>query len=215
MDIVSAFRAYYERHAVGRLDIVSALRMIFVDKGYHILFDWERLRRYLWDLAPAEEPFRARFALLFESGAIDHIKNATLDAYRYKEHFERAEKALLKAGLTSTLAKETVFAMYDALGFPVDTSRLEKTELVGEDTYYLGQTKDGLPHGRGHQEFSIEGDVYDSRDGQWINGKLCGFLHSWVGATENYCFCIDDGHVIGKSTVINEDGGIYVHEYEV
>ncbi len=218
-DIKEVLRAVYERRAGEKLDMVEAIRMIFADRGYHALFDYAELRKYLWDLSPHEETERRRFALIYESGAIEEIRAATLDAYNYKEHFEAAEKLLMGAGLEPDIAHQTVYIFYEALGFPMH-KKWRDPQRISEDGgnngwIYEGEVRDGKPHGRGHEELIYDGEIYDRRDGLWINGQVYGYLYSEeeLGVTE-HCFCID-GLAIGKVTHIWPNGEVDIDEYPV
>ncbi len=213
MNIAEALKLAMEKKEMEKMEMAEAIRIIFADKGYDILFDYARLRAFLWDMAPEEDLVRKRFSMIYDSGAIAHIKEATHDPYHYKENFEKAERVLSETGLGPEIAHETIFTLYDALGFPVDRP-YKDPQRIDQDGHwtYFGEVKDGVQHGRGHEELVFDGKVYNKRDGLWINGQVYGFLCTVeeLGAVE-YCFCVN-GMIKGKDThVYGEE--IFVDEY--
>ncbi len=211
MNIVEAFQSFYQKRAVGRIEMVQALRMIFADKGYDILFDYPKLRGVLWDLAPAEEMYRARFAAIYESGAIEHIRLATRDPYKQATYFDAAEKALINGGADKALAKDEIFIFREALGFPTDSVAQNPQRLEEEGETYFGEVKNGKRNGRGHEELSIEGDIFERRDALWINDAIYGYCFAVVGGVKEYSFCIN-GKVNGTQTHVTADGAVLTTE---
>ncbi len=214
-ELSRVLRRVYEQRKNEKTDLVEAIRLLFAQKGYDILFDYPQLKKYIWDMASASELERSRFAALYESGAMDGVKAATLDAYHYKSHFAIAEKALLSAGLDREAARRTLFILYDALGFPVDTPVENPQTLHQSDGWvYVGQVKNGKPHGRGVEELIIDGMVFDRREGLWIDGVPYGYFyfHETYG-TEEYGFCVN-GYLKGKDTHVAPSGEVFADDYD-
>ncbi len=182
---------------------VNALRIIFFESGIETLLDYPKLRGKLWDLAPAEFPERERFSAIYETGAVNFIHEAVLDAANYKDNFAKALELLCKADcMTASVAEETLALFYDALGFPSEEACKDTQTLWNGDWEYTGEVENGKPHGRGREALKIDGCEYSTRDGMWLRGKPFGYFHSVDSLrVEAYSFCFD-GWTVGRETRI-------------
>ncbi len=115
--LVRVLSAAYRQKSAAKMDTADAIRLIMAQKGPKIVFSYPKLRKLLWDLAPAEALYRERFAAIYQSGAIRHIQKAVRHPTRHTKHFQLARKRLVEYGLTPEAAWDTVFILYDALGF--------------------------------------------------------------------------------------------------
>ncbi len=197
-----------------KMTTVEALRVCLYENGIEMLLDYPKLRGKLWDLAPAELLWRERFRAIYESGAVMHIREAVLDAGHYAAYFTQAKEKLGKVeGMTPTVVEETVKLFYDALGFPVESGLQHTHTLQDGDWEYTGEVLEGRAHGRGQEVLLMDGNVYSSRDGMWLNGAPFGYFHmvDCLGV-ESYCFCMD-GWMIGKETRIWSEDDIEVIDH--
>lgn len=199
---------------MSKMTTVEALRTCLYENGIEMLLDYPKLCGKLWDLAPAEILGRERFRAVYESGAIEYIHAAVLDAAHYAHCFSQAAETLREAdGMTAAAAEETLSLFYDALGFPAEHPAENARTVLKDDWKYTGEVKDGKPHGVGKEELLLDGVVYSSRDGQWLNGAPFGYFHSVDSlGVESYSFCID-GWIIGKETRIWSEDDIEVIDH--
>ncbi len=212
--LVEALRLAYLSRRTEQVDTVEALRIIFASRGYDALFDYHRLAEDLWSLAPAEKADRESFAAVYESGAINSIRRATQDPYHYATHFTEAELTLEGHGMDPETIRKNLHIFYDALGFPTDAP-LKDPQRIGdkEGWIYVGETKNGRPHGRGCEELIYGGSVYNRRRGVWISGEVYGYfcIEETFGTTE-HCFYVA-GMAKGISTHVAPDGEIFTDEF--
>ena len=202
---------------MSKMTTVEALRTCLYENGIEMLLDYPKLCGKLWDLAPAELLGRERFRAIYETGAVESIHEAVMDAAHYTDHFAKAmEKLCTREGMTVAACEETLMLFYDALGFP-PKKPIENVQTVTEgDWKYTGEIKYGKPHGVGKEELLAYGIVCSSRDGQWLCGSPFGYFHSIDSlGVESYSFCID-GWTIGKETRIWSEDDIEVidHGYD-
>lgn len=197
-----------------KMTTVEALRTCLYENGIEMLLDYPRLRGKLWDLAPAELLWRDRFRAIYDSGAVEHIRQAVLDAANYADCFAQAREKLSRAeGMTAPVVEETVKLFYDALGFPTDGLIADPQTLRDGDWEYTGQVLEGKAHGRGKEVLRMDGTVYSSRDGMWLGGQPFGYFHivDCLGV-ESYSFCMD-GWMIGKETRIWSEDDVEVIDH--
>lgn len=196
-----------------KMTTVEALRTCLYEDGIEMLLDYPKLRGKLWDLAPAEILGRERFRAIYESGAVEFIREAVIDVANYEKNFEKAlEKLSAVDCMTAGIAKETLGLFYDALGFPSKSETKTQT-IMKDDWKYIGEVSEGQPHGRGREVLLMDGIEYSSRDGQWLCGSPFGYFHSIDSlGVESYSFCID-GWTIGKETRIWSEDDIEVIDH--
>ncbi len=184
------------------------------ENGMEVLMDYPRLRGKLWDLAPAEDLQRQRFRALYDTGAMDCIREAVRDAVNGKAHFERALELLMGSpDMPAAAARETLGLFYEALGFPVEAPVSDSQLIREENCEYVGQVREGLRHGRGKEVLYDDGQVYYTRWALWLRGEIFGYYHGLddLGVNE-YGFCIRS-RLIGKVTHVWPDGTVCVDEY--
>ncbi len=197
-----------------KMTTVDALRTCLYENGIEMLLDYPKLRGKLWDLAPAELLWRERFRAIYESGAVEDIREAVLDAGNYADFFARAREKLDRTnGMTASVTEETLKLFYDALGFP-QAGPVENPQTLRDGEWeYTGQMRDGKPHGRGKEVLRLDGTVYSIREGMWLGGEPFGYFHTvdCLGV-ESYSFCMN-GWMIGKETRIWSENDVEIIDH--
>ncbi len=194
-------------------ELAAGIRQIFHEEGYDTIFNHPSMCWFLWGIAPGTDEFRANYRKLYDSGAIDYIRRATMDVYHYEEYFDTALSVLMAYGLSEREAKEQIVVYYDAFGFPSKEPIVNAGKIDEEDCIYLGGIKDGKRNGRGYEELRDSGGVYEKRDSCWYEDKIYGYMRSVDElGTVTYCFCVD-GNMKGTVTHVYKNGKILTENY--
>ena len=97
-----------------KMTTVEALRTCLYENGIEMLLDYPKLRGKLWDLAPAELLWRDRFRAIYESGAVEHIRQAVAmepDNWRYQNLLDQ-----LQQGETGYRQRAESYEGYSGIG---------------------------------------------------------------------------------------------------
>ncbi len=96
----------------------------------------------------------------------------------------------------TTQAAKLVLVDYSAYS-PPSVSR--KGIIIFQDSKYVGETKDGSPHGRGTFHSTNPHAVLKNYQGEWVKGKKNGFgIATYQNGTYTGQFLDDQWHGVGK-----------------